>query len=100
MIWYMLDTYYHFDLCEKLKEKNIKNKEKIMKKILHLTAVMLVLCALLSAMTGCSGNGSGNGDQGGSGSSNTGTGNQGGDSGTSTAKVEYTVSVKTIGSHF
>ena len=69
-----------------------------MKKILHLTAVMLVLCALLAAMTGCSGGNSGNGSgSNNTGGGNTGTGNQGGDTGTSTSKVEYTVSVKTIG---
>ena len=62
-----------------------------MKKILHLIVTLLMAVTLVAAMTSCGGNGSGNGTGNGSGNGN---GNGSGSGGT---KVEYTVSVKTIG---
>ena len=66
-----------------------------MKKILHLIAALLMAVTLVAAMTACGGNGNGNGTGNGNGN---GTGNGNGNTGEGgDTKVEYTVSVKTIG---
>ena len=69
-----------------------------MKKILHLIASLLIAVTLVAAMTACSGGGNGTGNGGGNGGGNgTENGGNNGGSGNTDTKVEYTVSVKTIG---